>query len=173
MSKKSPIVAIIMGSDSDLDVMSKAAKILDDLQIPYSTQVLSAHRTPEKMAIFAQTAESNGYEVIIAGAGGSAHLPGMTAAYTILPVIAVPIKRDHHGDEAMKSSRYMPPGVPLAVMPNNGAQNAALFAAAILARKNEAVNKTYSAYRKQQHDEVIAKNDALHDIGWKTYLGES
>lgn len=162
-----------MGSDSDLDVMSDAAKTLDEFKVPYTTQVISAHRTPEKMAEFAAGAENEGIEVIIAGAGGSAHLPGMTAAYTMLPVIAVPVKRDHHGDEAIKSSRAMPPGAPLAVMPNNGARNAALFALEILARKFPEIAKAYKEFRQKQHDEVVAKSEKLQSIGWAEYLGEN
>ena len=153
--------------------MSQAAQTLDEFKIAYTTQVLSAHRTPDKMQQFAQSAEDEGYEVIIAGAGGSAHLPGMTSVYTNLPVIAVPIKRDHHGDEAIKSSRAMPPGAPLAVMPNNGARNAALFAIEILARKYPEVNKAYGEFRTQQHGEVVAKNEKLQEVGWEEYLGEN
>jgi 5-(carboxyamino)imidazole ribonucleotide mutase len=165
-----PLVGIIMGSDSDLDIMSQAAKTLEEFSVPFEVQIISAHRTPEKMAEFASSAEVKGFEVIIAGAGGSAHLPGMTAAYTNLPVIAVPVKREHHGDEAIKSSRAMPPGVPLAVMPNNGARNAALFAVAILALKYPDIARRYVDFRQKQHDEVIAKNLKLLEIGWEEYL---
>lgn len=168
MSK--PLVAVIMGSDSDLDIMSAAAKTLDEFQIPYDVQIISAHRTPDKMAEFATTAEARGIEVIIAGAGGSAHLPGMSASYTNLPVIAVPIKRPDHDDAALKSSWAMPPGVPLAVMPNNGARNAALYAVAILARKFPEIAAKYTEYRKQQHDEILAKNQQLQNVGWEEYL---
>lgn len=168
-----PLVAVIMGSDSDLDIMSAATKTLEEFNISFTTQVLSAHRTPEKMAEFAEAAEGQGIEVIIAGAGGSAHLPGMTASYTNLPVVAVPVKRDHHGDEAIKSSRAMPKGAPLAVMPNNNARNAALFAVQILGNKYPEIRKKYQQFRQKQHDEVLDKNQKLQEIGWEEYLGEN
>jgi len=165
-----PLVGVIMGSDSDLDIMSEAAKILEELGVAVDVQVISAHRTPDKMAEYGMSAESRGVEVIIAGAGGSAHLPGMTASYTNLPVIAVPIKRENHGDESIKSSRAMPPGIPLAVMPNNGARNAGLYAAAILALKYPEIAKKYAAFRTKLHDDILAKNQTLQDVGWEQYL---
>ena len=122
-----PVVGIIMGSDSDLDIMSEAAKVLDEFGVTYEVRVVSAHRTPDVMEEYAATAAKRGLKVIIAGAGGSAHLPGMTASHTVLPVIAVPVKRDHHGHEAFWSSIKMPPGVPLATMPENGANRDSCF----------------------------------------------
>ena len=122
-----PKVGIIMGSDSDLDIMKKSAEVLDELGIENEVEVISAHRTPDRMAEYGKSAKQRGLQVIIAGAGGSAHLPGMTAAYTELPVVAVPIVREGKTDAAIKSSNAMPPGVPLAVMPANGSINAALY----------------------------------------------
>ncbi len=167
-----PLVGIIMGSDSDLDVMSIAAKTLEEIGVGVEVDVVSAHRTPEKMADYAQKAQERGIKVIIAGAGGSAHLPGMSAAYSYLPVIAVPIRRDHHGDEALKSSYAMPPGIALGVMPSNGAKNAALYAAAILAVSEPEVKKNLIKFRRLQHDEVIEKSRRIQEIGWEQYLKE-
>jgi phosphoribosylaminoimidazole carboxylase PurE protein len=115
-----PLVGIIMGSDSDLDVMSEAAKILDEFNVPNEVRIISAHRTPDEMMSYAAEAKGRGLKVIIAGAGGSAHLPGMTASHTPLPVIAIPVKRDHHDHEALWSNIKMPPGIPLATLPEIG-----------------------------------------------------
>ena len=127
-------VGIIMGSDSDLPVMKNAAAILDELKIGYEISIVSAHRTPDKMYRYAKTAEERGLDVIIAGAGGSAHLPGMVAAITHLPVIGVPIKsRSLDGLDSLLSIVQMPAGVPVATVPVNAAENAALLAAKIIA----------------------------------------
>lgn len=154
-------VGIIMGSDSDLDVMSAASQTLKDFGVEHEVRIVSAHRTPDVMANYAATAQERGLQVIIAGAGGSAHLPGMTASHTPLPVIAVPVKRDTHDHEALWSSIKMPPGVPLATLPENGAHNAALMAIEILALSDTALAKKYDEFRKKQHDEVIAKDKKL------------
>ena len=166
-----PIVGIIIGSDSDLDIMKNAAATLDELGIKNEIEVVSAHRTPEKMADYASSAQERGLKTIIAGAGGSAHLPGMTAAYTELPVIAVPIVRDNN-DAAIKSNNAMPPGVPLAVMPTNGSINAALFAAAIIAVENAEVRDRLKTYRQNMHDKVIDTAEKLKDIGWENYFDQ-
>ncbi|MBP6880120.1 5-(carboxyamino)imidazole ribonucleotide mutase [Candidatus Saccharibacteria bacterium] len=166
-----PIVGIIIGSDSDLDIMKNAAATLDELGITNEIEVVSAHRTPEKMADYASSAQERGLKTIIAGAGGSAHLPGMTAAYTELPVIAVPIVRDNN-DAAIKSNNAMPPGVPLAVMPTNGSINAALFAAAIIAVENAEVRDRLKTYRQNMHDKVIDTAEKLKDIGWENYFDQ-
>lgn len=150
-----------MGSDSDLDVMSAASQTLKDFGVEHEVRIVSAHRTPDVMANYAATAQERGLQVIIAGAGGSAHLPGMTASHTPLPVIAVPVKRDTHDHEALWSSIKMPPGVPLATLPENGAHNAALMAIEILALSDTALAKKYDEFRKKQHDEVIAKDKKL------------
>lgn len=167
-----PLVGIIMGSDSDLDVMCEAAKILDEFGLGYEMRIISAHRTPEEMMTYAAQAEGRGLKVIIAGAGGSAHLPGMTASYTLLPVLAVPVKRDNHDHEALWSNIKMPPGIPLATMPENGGKNAALMAVEILALNDEKLAKRYAAYRKRLHDEVLAKDKKLQVDGWKKYLNK-
>lgn len=167
-----PHVGIIMGSDSDLDIMSKAAETLKELGIDNEVKVVSAHRTPDEMADYGKTAKERGIKVIIAGAGGSAHLPGMTAAFTTLPVIAVPIVRDHHTDAAIKSSNAMPPGVPLAVMPANGAVNAALLAVAILALSDETIAEKLTEYRANMHDSVVETAEKLENVGWEEYLAQ-
>lgn len=156
-----PIVGIIMGSDSDLDVMSQAAKTLDEFGVGYEVRIISAHRTPDVMSDYAKTAKSRGLKVIIAGAGGSAHLPGMTASETLLPVLAVPVKRDNHDHEALWSSIKMPAGIPLATMPENGSKNAALLAIEIIAIGDESLAQTYAAYRQKLHDDVIAKDQEV------------
>lgn len=168
-----PIVGIIMGSDSDLDVMSEAAKVLEEFAVPHEVRVVSAHRTPDIMEKYAAEAEGRGLKLIIAGAGGSAHLPGMTASHTTLPVIAVPVKRDHHGHEAFWSNIKMPPGVPLATMPENGAKNAALLAIEILSLQDLELAKAYREYRQKQHDAVLNADAKLQAEGWETYLQES
>lgn len=167
-----PLVSIIMGSDSDLDVMSEAAKILDQFKVPYEVRIISAHRTPDVMAKYAQTAKDRGLKIIIAGAGGSAHLPGMTASDTDLPVIAIPVKRDHHDHEALWSNVKMPTGIPLATMPENGAANGALLAVRILALGDERLAEQVSNYCRDLHDKVIAIDEKLQKVGWKKTLGD-
>ena len=162
-------VGIIMGSDSDLDVMSEAAKQLDEFNVAYEVRVISAHRTPEEMSKYASTATDRGLKIIIAGAGGSAHLPGMSASHTSLPVIAVPVKRENHDHEALFSNIKMPPGIPLATMPENGAKNAALLAVEILALSDEKLAKKYSEFRQSLHDEVVEKDKKLTEKGWQSY----
>ncbi|HEX5456556.1 MAG TPA: 5-(carboxyamino)imidazole ribonucleotide mutase [Candidatus Saccharimonadales bacterium] len=159
---ETPVVGIIMGSKSDMDVMDTAAKELEQLGVKYEVRIVSAHRTPDVMDEYASTAKKRGLKVIIAGAGGSAHLPGMTASHTTLPVIAVPIKRNPHDHEALWSNIKMPPGVPLATMPENGAKNAALMAVEILAVEDSALSERYAAYRKNMHDEVIADDKEIN-----------
>lgn len=165
-------VGIIMGSDSDLDVMSAAAKTLEEFGIANEVHVISAHRTTEEMIKYAREAAGRGLKVIIAGAGGSAHLPGMTASETTLPVIAIPIKREHHGHEAFWSNIKMPPGVPLATMPENGAKNGALLAVRILALTDEELAKKYADFAKKQHDAVVEIDAALQQKGWESLLNQ-
>jgi phosphoribosylaminoimidazole carboxylase PurE protein len=165
-----PIVGIIMGSDSDLDIMSQAAKLLEEFGVPSEVRIVSAHRTPEEMAEYAASAADRGLKLIIAGASGSAHLPGMTAAETILPVIAIPIKRESGGHEAFWSNIKMPPGIPLATMPENAAKNAALLAIRILALSDSGLAKKYADFVTKQHDSVLDKDAKLQSQGWQAYL---
>lgn len=164
------LVGIIMGSDSDLDIMSEAAKLLDEFGVPHEVRIVSAHRTPDAMAAYAAEAKDRGLKIIIAGAGGSAHLPGMTASHTSLPVIAVPVKRDNHDHEALWSNIKMPSGIPLATMPENGAKNAALLAIEILALSDNAIVNKYEAYRQKQHDAVVNSDKKLLQLGWQNYM---
>ena len=159
-----------MGSDSDLDIMSQAAKILEAFGVEHEVRVVSAHRTPDAMSEYARDASKRGLKVIIAGAGGSAHLPGMTASETSLPVIAIPIKREGGGHEAFWSNIKMPPGIPLATMPENGAKNGALLAIRILSLGSSELAEKYTAYVKQQHDEVIGKDQQLQSEGWQSII---
>ena len=170
---RKPIVGIIMGSDSDLDIMSEAAKLLEEFNVPCEVRVVSAHRTPDAMSEYAAGAQKRGLKVIIAGAGGSAHLPGMTASHTPLPVIAVPIRRSHHGHEAFWSNIKMPPGIPLATMPENGARNAALLAVEILGLSDQKLADSYTAFRAKQHQSVLLADSKLQEQGWEKYLEET
>lgn len=164
-----PLIGIIMGSDSDLDVMSEAAKICDQFGLPYEVRIISAHRTPDVMNSYAAGAADRGLQLIIAGAGGSAHLPGMTASHTVLPVIAVPIKRAETDHEALWSNIKMPPGIPLSTMPENGAKNAALLAVEILSLQDAKLRKAYIDFRATQAASVLAADDAIQAQGWQEY----
>jgi phosphoribosylaminoimidazole carboxylase PurE protein len=165
-----PVIGIIMGADKDLPVMSEAAMVLDEFNVPYEVRIISAHRTPEIMETYAAEAQTRGLKVIIAGAGGSAHLPGMTASHTLLPVLAVPIKAPTHDHEALWSNIKMPTFVPLATMPENGARNAALMAIEILALNDPALVKKYANFRKKLHDGVVNGDKNLQQLGWKDFL---
>ena len=165
-------MGIIMGSKSDLDVMSEAAKVLDDLGIANEVRVLSAHRTPQETTNYVKEAANRGLKVIIAGAGGSAHLAGVTAAHTTLPVISIQIRRQGQGQEALLSNIAMPPGIPLATMPENGAKNAALLAAAILSLVDDSIAKRYEVYRRQATEEVKRSDKKLQQLGWAEFLKE-
>jgi phosphoribosylaminoimidazole carboxylase PurE protein len=164
-----PLVGIIMGSKSDLDIMSGAAKTLDEFSVSYEVRIVSAHRTPQAMNKYAQSAKERGIKVIIAGAGGSAHLPGMTASETILPVIAIPVRRSG-GHEAFWSNIKMPPGIPLATMPENGAEYGALFAIRILALNDPRLATAYEVFVNKQRDMVIALDQELQEKGWENIL---
>lgn len=166
----SPLVGIIMGSDSDLDIMGQSAKQLEEFGVEYEVRIVSAHRTPDVMSSYAQEAATKGIRVIIAGAGGSAHLPGMTASETTLPVIAVPIKRESGGHEAFWSNVKMPPGIPLATMPENGAKNAALLALRILALNDNELLQKYTDFVKSMHDSVIGTDNSIQTDGWESHL---
>lgn len=162
MKKSKPLVGIIMGSDSDLPVMSEAAKILDELKIPYELKIVSAHRTPDLMFTYAKSAVKRGLKVIIAGAGGSAHLPGMTASNTTLPVIGVPIKsKSLDGLDSLLSIVQMPAGVPVATVAINGAKNAGILAAQILGIQDSSISNAISRYKLKMKNESMEKNFKL------------
>ena len=164
-------VGIIMGSDSDLPVMSEAAKVLDSFGIEYELTIVSAHRTPDKMYEYASTAQERGLKVIIAGAGGAAHLPGMTAAITTLPVIGVPVKtRALSGVDSLYSIVQMPGGIPVATVAINGGANAGILAAKILAASDEELLNKLKAYTAEQKEAVKAKAAKLDSIGYEAYL---
>jgi len=166
-------VLIIMGSDSDLPVMKEAAEILDELGITYDLALVSAHRTPERMFEQARNASKIGYKCIIAGAGGAAHLPGMTASITDLPVIGVPIKSSNmSGMDSLYSIVQMPPGIPVGTMAINGAKNAGLFAAKILAISNPNIHKAILKYSKILELTVLAKANDLEEKGYIKYLNQ-
>ncbi len=167
-----PVVGIIMGSDSDLDIMSVSAKVLDEFGVDNEVRVLSAHRTPDEASQYVRGAADRGLKVIIAGAGGSAHLAGVTAAQTNLPVISIPVKRADHGHEALWSNVAMPPGIPLATMPENGGKNAALLAIRILALSDDALAAKYADFVTKQHDQVLDKDAKVQEQGWQAYLGQ-
>jgi 5-(carboxyamino)imidazole ribonucleotide mutase len=154
------LVAVIMGSTSDWETMRHAVELLDDLGIPNEHRIVSAHRTPEMMAEYARTAAERGLEVIIAGAGGAAHLPGMIAAHTWLPVFGVPIQSHAlHGMDSLLSIAQMPAGVPVGTLAigTAGATNAALLAASVLALSDEKIRKKVEAFRKRQTDAVLTQ----------------
>jgi 5-(carboxyamino)imidazole ribonucleotide mutase len=162
-----------MGSGSDLDMMAGAMETLDRFAVGYEVRILSAHRTPDLLAEYAKSARRRGLLVIIAGAGGSAHLAGVTAAHTTLPVISVPIRRDNHGHEALWSNIKMPPGVPLATMPENGSINAALFAVLLLALGDASLSDQYEDFRQQQITSGVKADRQLQAEGWQALLSES
>lgn len=157
------MVAIIMGSDSDLPVMQGAADILEAFSVPYTISIVSAHRTPDVMREFALSAREKGIRVIIAGAGGAAHLPGMVAAYTSLPVIGVPVKSSNSIDgwDSVLSILQMPSGVPVATVALNGAKNAGILAAQILGASDKALSATLDRYKKRLQDDVSKMNAGL------------
>jgi 5-(carboxyamino)imidazole ribonucleotide mutase len=158
MSNNKPKVAIIMGSNSDWPIMEKAANILDDFGINYESKVVSAHRTPDLMFEFASNAKKNGFEVIIAGAGGSAHLPGMVASKTTLPVLGVPVPTKHlAGQDSLLSIVQMPKGIPVGTFAigEAGAANAGIFAASILALHDASIQKKLDEFRQQQESNVL------------------
>ena len=158
-----PLVGIIMGSDSDLNTMQAAAEILQTFHIPFELTVVSAHRTPARMMDYAKQAKARGLKVIIAGAGGAAHLPGMVAAITTLPVIGVPIKSSNSIDgwDSILSILQMPNGVPVATVALNAAKNAGLLAAQIIGTADETVSKAMADYKLQMESEVMEKVSKL------------
>lgn len=173
--KTTPIVSIIMGSDSDLPIMKQAAETLEHLGITFEITIVSAHRTPNRMFEFAQQAHQKGIRVIIAGAGGAAHLPGMVASITALPVIGVPIKSSNSIDgwDSLLSIVQMPAGVPVATVAVNGAKNAGILAAQILATADIAIYKKLMDYKNSLSDEVEKKFTLLDKIGFVEYLKQN
>jgi 5-(carboxyamino)imidazole ribonucleotide mutase len=165
-----PLAGIIMGSDSDLPVMKAAGEILGELGISYEMTIISAHRTPDKMAEYAKSARERGIKAIIAGAGGAAHLPGMTAAMTCLPVIGVPIKTASlSGVDSLYSIVQMPAGVPVATVAINGALNAGLLAAQIIGSFDEGIYAKLYEYRRGMASAVEKKASALESLGFEAY----
>jgi 5-(carboxyamino)imidazole ribonucleotide mutase len=167
MSK--PVIGIIMGSQSDLKIMREAAQFLEELNIPFELTVVSAHRTPQRMADYAASARSRGLKVIIAGAGGAAHLPGMVASYTSLPVIGVPIKSSNSIDgwDSVLSILQMPSGVPVATVALNGAKNAGILSAQILGTENKIIAKKLEAFKKNLQKKVEESFRSIEKKGWK------
>ena len=166
-----PLVGIIIGSDSDLGVMSKTAEILDKLEIPYEFSIISAHRTPDRMYEYARQSRKRGLKAIIAGAGGAAHVPGMVAAMTTVPVIGVPIQaKALDGMDALFSIFQMPPGIPVATVAINGALNAGILAAKIIATNDEALADRLEAYATNMKETVEKKAAKLESIGYSEYL---
>ncbi|RUA34366.1 MAG: 5-(carboxyamino)imidazole ribonucleotide mutase [Bacteroidetes bacterium] len=163
-------VAIIMGSQSDLKVMSEAAKILEELKVDFELTIVSAHRTPERMMDFAHSARKKGFHAIIAGAGGAAHLPGMVAAYTTLPVIGVPVKSSNSIDgwDSVLSILQMPGGVPVATVALDGAKNAGILAAQIISNFDAEVAKNLENYKKEMKDKVLKTAEEVETKGWKS-----
>lgn len=160
--EKKPKVAVIMGSDSDLPVVSKAIKVLKEFDIEFEVRVISAHRTPDKASQFAKEAEDNGFDVIIAAAGKAAHLPGILAAYTVLPVIGVPIKSSVlDGMDALLSIVQMPPGIPVATVGIDGAENAGLLAVEMLSIKYEYLREALKQRREKMAQEVSKKDEKV------------
>ena len=164
------LVGIVMGSDSDLQVMGSAAAMLEELEIDYEMVIISAHREPDVLVDWVRTAEDRGEKVIIAGAGMAAALPGMCAALTALPVIGVPLSgKNLDGMDAVFSIMQMPPGIPVATVAIDGAKNAAILAAKILAVADEALLTKLKEYSKGLEEQVKAKNARLQEVGYKNY----
>lgn len=170
----SPTVGIIMGSDSDLPIMQAAADILKEFGIVYEVTVVSAHRTPLRMVEYAQKAKERGLKIIIAGAGGAAHLPGMVASITPLPVIGVPIKSSNSIDgwDSVLSILQMPNGIPVATVALNAAKNAGILAATIIGSFDEAIGEKVSAYKQNLDEEVQKKVEKLKMEGWNNQFDE-
>ena len=163
----SPLVSIIMGSTSDLPVMEKACKLLDEMQVPFEVNALSAHRTPEAVDEFARTAQERGVKVIIAGAGMAATLPGVIAASTTLPVIGVPIKGMLDGLDALLSIVQMPPGIPVATVGVNGAQNAAILAVEMMALSDHSLAQRLAVYKGSLKIKIEKANEELAGIKYQ------
>ncbi|AFZ44371.1 5-(carboxyamino)imidazole ribonucleotide mutase [Halothece sp. PCC 7418] len=171
MSEKTPLVGIIMGSDSDLPTMQSAIALCEDFAVPYEVAIVSAHRTPKRMVDYAQTAVDRGLKVIIAGAGGAAHLPGMVASLTPLPVIGVPVKTRHlQGVDSLYSIVQMPGGIPVATVAINNAKNAGLLAIQMIAAFDSELLKKVEDYRQELKTSVMDKQNRLDEVGYQEYL---
>lgn len=171
MLMSDPLVGIIMGSDSDLPTMKAAIAVCEEFQVPTEVAIVSAHRTPERMVTYAQQAHERGIKVIIAGAGGAAHLPGMVASLTPLPVIGVPVPSKHlQGLDSLYSIVQMPRGIPVATVAIGNAQNAGLLAIQILATHEPQLLQQVQAYRQQLNQSVIEKQTQLERLGYQHYL---
>ncbi len=162
-----PIVSIIMGSTSDMPVLEKAAKLLDEFEIPFEINALSAHRTPKEVTDFALGAKERGLKVIIAAAGMAAHLPGVIAAQTTVPVIGVPIKASVEGIDALLAIVQMPPGIPVATVGINAGLNAAILAVQMLALSDEKIAAKFEAYKKGLAQKIVKANEDLSRISYK------
>ena len=162
-----PKVSIIMGSTSDLDVMAKAAKLLDEFEIPFEMNALSAHRTPDIVEKFAKGAKDKGIKVIIAGAGMAAHLPGVIAAMTPLPVIGVPINASLSGFDSILAILQMPPGIPVATVAVDGAMNAAILAVQMIATGDEELMNKLLEYKENLKDKIVKANKELAEVKYK------
>ncbi len=164
-----PVIGIIMGSQSDLGIMKEAAQFLEEMKIPFELTIVSAHRTPKRMVDYAATARARGLRVIIAGAGGAAHLPGMIASMTSLPVIGVPVKSSNSIDgwDSVLSILQMPSGVPVATVALNGARNAGILAAQILGSSDTAISKKLDRFKKSLQEKVEESAKNVGRKGWK------
>ncbi len=164
-----PLVSIIMGSTSDMPVMQEAAKFFDEMEIPFEINALSAHRTPERVMEFSENARKRGIKVIIAGAGGAAHLPGVIAAGTTLPVIGVPVKSSISMDgwDSVLSILQMPSGIPVATVALDNAKNAAILAMQILALTDENIDLRFSAFKENLKSKVVKANEDLKKVSFK------
>lgn len=167
-----PVVGIIMGSQSDLPIMSEAAQFLDSIGVRYELTVVSAHRTPERMLSYARSARERGLQVIVAGAGGAAHLPGMVASLTSLPVVGVPIKSSNSIDgwDSILSILQMPSGIPVATVALNGGRNAGILAASILGASDAEIGKKMDDFKKSLKESVDDSAKTLEEKGWKNIL---
>lgn len=170
---KNPIVSIIMGSDSDLPIMQDTALLLEEMEISFEISIISAHRTPDIVFDYAKKTQDRGVKVIIAGAGGAAHLAGVVAALTPLPVIGVPILgKSFNGFDSLLSMVQMPSGIPVATVAVNAAKNAAILAAKILALNNQELNQKLVEYQQKLAQTVSDKNNQLQKIGYQKYLND-
>jgi 5-(carboxyamino)imidazole ribonucleotide mutase len=168
-----PKIGVIMGSDSDLEIMTEAIKVLIDFEVTYEVKIVSAHRTPHELFEYAESAKSRGIKIIISGAGGAAHLPGMVASLTSLPVIGVPIcstSNPLNGIDSLLSIVQMPPGVPVATVSINGARNAGILACSILSISDPIIFDRIDNFKQKMKDEIKLKNEKLEEIRHQKYL---